>query len=288
MAKGVKLRKLEEKLIWLFVFFLFFAGLFFISRDHPGVGSSSLNSIEVNFFDVGQGDATLVQKDKTQVLIDGGPDKSILLGLGQEIPLLDKEIEAIILSHPHSDHLAGLNYVLQRYSVKNIYLLGVSHQTPEFNDFVEEIKRKKIHTKIVWANDNFQIGDLNFEFFWPTKDGLSPDLNEDSLVFNVSYRGRKILFTGDVSGKKLEEIADVIGDIDILKVPHHGSKSSLTPLFLEKTKPEYAVISCGRNNEFGHPHQETLNLLGRYFVKVFRTDRIGNIEFFVEESMIKF
>ncbi len=300
--------------------FLFFAvivaisviGLIFyrepVKIAAPPIFSSSetaTSTLRVIFFDVGQGDSALIitPQDKT-ILVDGGPDDKVLSKLGKYLPLNQRRIDYMILSHPHADHLDGLVSVLKRYDVGVVYYSGVPHTTYAFMEWLKLIKEKNIAMKII---DKPQILELDskvkLDFLYPGKDlsGLdlkgqeeskfvkNNNLNNVSIIFKLIYGQTKFLFTGDaempVEKELLKNKANLLADV--LKVAHHGSHSSTGDKFLQAIQPKMAVISSGLGNDFGHPHSRTLRRLERHGVKIFRTDEMGDIEMESDGKAIK-
>ncbi len=245
---------------------------------------SQIRYLEVIFFDVGQGDAILIKTPQGhQILIDGGPGSVILEKLGKELPFYDRAIDLVILTHPESDHLAGLFDVLRSYNVKNILWTGVVKDTSIFRKWQELISEENARIFIAKAGQRITAGKTNFEILFPFKslqDKLVKDANNSSIVLRLDFGETSFLFTGDVYKsveKELIERGINIGS-DVLKIGHHGSKTSTAEEFVRKVLPEMAVISVGKNNSYGHPHPETLVTLGKYGINVFRTDLDGNIK----------
>ncbi|PIT89904.1 hypothetical protein COU23_01425 [Candidatus Kuenenbacteria bacterium CG10_big_fil_rev_8_21_14_0_10_36_11] len=245
---------------------------------------------EILFFDVGQGDAIFVNlAGNNEILIDGGPDNSVLYKLGRFMPLYDRSLELMILTHHHEDHLFGLIEVLKRYRVKKILMYCESAKenlTDVLTEFFDLIAKEK--AQILCAEDLTKL-DLNSALLimiYPKKNcavcAADPGGNNSSLVFRLDIdQGEKILLTGDIEEKAEKEIlatnAPGILKSDILKVPHHGSETSLIEEFLAEVSPEKAVISVGQDNKFGHPSLRTIKRLERMGVEILRTDEMGDI-----------
>jgi competence protein ComEC len=243
------------------------------------------NKLEVNFFDVGQGDAILIKTpDHQKILIDGGPDNTIINKLGENLPFYDKEIDLMILTHPHADHVTGLVEVLKRYKVKKILATGVLCTTSEYIAWLEEIKKQKIPMEIAQAGQIISFGEnLKLEILYPLED-LSgkqfENLNNSSVVGKLTFGKTSFLFTGDAETEVEEKLlnAGVDFKVDVLKVAHHGSKNATSQEFLDKVQPKFAVISVGAKNKFGHPSQGTINRLEKMNAQVFRTDKDGDVK----------
>lgn len=272
-------KKLAENLSII----VFAACVIFLGSNLVGGPSNTIEGeggyATLHFFDVGQGDAALLElPEDHQVLIDGGPDKSILTELGEVMPAYDKKIEAVFLSHPHADHLAGLNYILDRYEVDVIYLNGLTANSPDFEAFMERVKEQKQLLKLIYRGEKIDLSEANVEILWPPKETVTNyDLNDSSLILYLYYGNNTVLFTGDASAKIQEGIGEDLKNVDILKVSHHGSATGTSENIIKTLKPRYAIISSGEGNRFGHPAKNILEMLS--FTNVFRTDTEGAVSF---------
>lgn len=254
--------------------------------------------LEINFFDVGQGDAIFIETPRRQqILIDGGPDSTILEKLTKEMPFWDRSIDLIILSHPESDHLLGLLEVLKRYKIENILWTGVIRDTSGYKEWVRLIKNEKAKIFISVAGQKIILSrsDINnfLEILYPfenLKEQEFKDSNDTSIVARLVFDKNSFLFTGDLykSGEKklVEKGVDI--DSEILKVSHHGSKTSSLEEFIEKVSPEMAIISVGKDNRYGHPHQEVLETLVKYGITILRTDLDGDIKIISDGKNLKY
>ncbi|OGZ24577.1 MAG: hypothetical protein A2896_00485 [Candidatus Nealsonbacteria bacterium RIFCSPLOWO2_01_FULL_43_32] len=250
--------------------------------------------LEVTFFDVGQGDSILIETPQNQqILIDGGPSgERVLEKLGKEMPFWDRTIDLIILTHPERDHMAGLLEVLKRYEVQNILWTGVVRDTAEYQEWEKLIGEEganiyiaKAGLRITGGPTSLQIwgrSDLNILYPFESLEGRAlKDSNNTSIIARLVFGQTSFLFTGDalksVEGQLLNRDKQSV-DSDVLKVGHHGSKTSTVQEFVEAVSPEIAVISAGKDNSYGHPHQETLDTLVKYGITILRTDLAGNIK----------
>lgn len=247
-------------------------------------------TFKVIFFDVGQGDAILIRTlDGQDILIDGGPDKTVVQKLGKFMPFYDRDIELMILTHPEKDHITGLITVLKRYKVKEIIISDVSKPTTFFKEWLKEVEKNKIPVKIAKEGDQIVIdNDTIFYVLHPKKEHIKRyTVNDLSLVLRLKYKQIYFLFTGDISKKiELELIREKEIKSDLLKVAHHGSYTSSDLKFLQEVKPEYAVISVGEKNYFGHPHKKVLFNLERIGSKILRTDKLGDIKFIIKDNQL--
>ncbi|MBI2642661.1 MAG: MBL fold metallo-hydrolase [Candidatus Wildermuthbacteria bacterium] len=247
---------------------------------------------EITFFDVGQGDAIFIETAKGyQVLIDGGPDDSILKKLEQAMAPSDKTIDLVLLSHPASDHVTGLLSVLKEYAVKQVVWTGVQKDTKVFRQWLEVLEqeqREGAQVSLIASGIRIQLGESPcpqyLDILFPLEDlseTLVKDDNDTSIIAKGVFCNRSALFTGDITAKGEKLLLETGSSLksDILKVAHHGSKTSSTPAFLEAVAPAYAVIQSGKDNQYGHPHEVVLERLQGYGIQVMRNDELGDIVF---------
>lgn len=247
--------------------------------------------LTVDFFDVGQGDGIFIQTPSgNQILIDGGPDSAILSKLGKEMPFWDRSIDVLILSHPHADHLSGALEVLKRYNIGMVIESGVNHTIAEYDEWHKILLAKNIPVQIVKFGEAINFGDgVRFDIYTPFDSfaGASPkNIHDAAVTGRLVYTSSSILFMGDAE-KSLEyqlllashNSSFLILNSDILKAGHHGSKTSTSEEFLQAVSPRFAVISSGRKNRYGHPHQEIIDRLNSLGIKIVRTDQDGDIKF---------
>jgi competence protein ComEC len=246
-------------------------------------------ALEVTFFDIGQGDSIFIETPYGhQILIDGGPDSKILEKLAREMPLGDKTIDLIILTHPEKDHIVGLLKVLERYQVEQILWTGIIRHTADYNKWQELIQKEKAKITIAESSQRIKAGRVSFNILYPFESLEGEEfknINNTSIIVQLIFDNSSFLFTGDAPKsieKKIlsrcQKDLNCLLDSDVLKVGHHGSKTSTSEKFLEEVSPEIAVISCGRNNPYHHPHQDVLKNLEKFDIKILRTDQIGDIK----------
>jgi competence protein ComEC len=256
--------------------------LLFLAIILGGVIYYSQNSkdLKVIFFDVGQGDAILIEQGNNQMLIDGGRNGKLLLEkLGKYIPFWDRRIEIMVATHPDADHISGLVDALKNYNVKAVIKTKAEGESQTYGAMAEAIKQEGADNieairgiKIKFAND------ASAEVVYPSssvKVANSKASNENSVAIVISSGESKFFLAGDLPGIQ-EETLD-IGKINFLKVSHHGSKYSTTDRFLDNLKLEEAIISVGKNNSYGHPASEITERLLSHGIKIWRTDEIGDI-----------
>lgn len=281
----------------LLVFYLDgFAPRIGVNTDNVGIDrdQSSYQKMQVHFLDVGQGDAIYIRTpDDVDVLIDGGPDKSVLAELGDVMPFWDREIDIMILTHPHADHVTGLVEVLRRFDVKRVYYTGVLHTTPDYIAWLNEIQKQKLDLQIVDHVFDVALGEYaTLQFLYPQKSLVNErvsELNNSSIINRLVFNETSFLFTGDLEVEGEHELLESNSHLtsNVLKMGHHGSSSSSSEEFISAVGPEMGMIQCGLDNAFGHPHGRVLSRLSRMNVKVYRTDLEGRISLVSNGKVIR-
>jgi competence protein ComEC len=252
------------------------AAFFVYASDAP-------KNLAVNFLDVGQGSAILIQTPYGQnILIDGGDvDAQVIRQLPLFMPFYDRKIDLVVLTHPHDDHVGGLVPVLKRYKVGNILYTGVTHSAPAYLEFLQAIKARNIPLTIITQPQTISLGnDLKLDILYPRTSFLQKEvsnLNNTSIVTLLTYKQKKFLFTGDAEKEEEVELlnAGVGLHADVLLAGHHGSDTSSTEDFLNAVKPRYAVVQVGVDNDFGHPSLRVLRRFDRMGILYFRNDLDG-------------
>ena len=250
----------------------------------------SQNGLEIVFFDIGQGDSIFIEtSSKHQILIDGGPDFSVLEKLGQNMAFYDRTIDLIVLTHPDHDHLAGLIEVLNNYKVENILWTGVVKETTEFEEWKRLIQEEGARVviaeagkKIICLGKNDLTEMVVFHPFENLEGQIVKNANNTSIVIQLSFGEARALLTGDIGGSIENSLTekDIFLGADVLKIAHHGSKGSSSENFLKEVSPWLAIISVGADNSYGHPDLSVLELLSKYGIKLLRTDQDGDIRIF--------
>lgn len=240
-------------------------------------GLSGENYLFIHFYDVGQGDAILIQEGDTQILVDGGPNDRILTHLGRDLPQWDREIELLVLTHPQADHLTGVLQVLERYKVKRILYYPSVHDTKGYEKFLEVIKNEGAQVLSATAGGQIQVGEILLQIMWPTANYRAGNVNNESVVLVLDYGDFEALLLGDVERKEQAKWSVGNSDIEVIKMAHHGSWNGTYEPLLHAIAPDLAIISAGANNQYEHPHDQTLNLLAKLGVSLLRTDLDGTI-----------
>ena len=255
--------------------------------------SSKRIGLEINFIDVGQGDCTLIRANGKNILVDAGgskDEKSFDVGKNTVFPyLLDRGIvslDYVIVSHFDSDHCQGFNFILKNMKVKTAIICNIGQESEEYNHFVILAKENKTKIRYVQKGSIIKLGKNKIiEILYPDKNEKINDnaKNNNAIVFKLTWNKFSMLFTGDIEEKAERKILEMYKNkeeklkSDILKVAHHGSKSSTMQEFLEIVKPSLALIGVGENNNFGHPNDMVLNRLEQSGCKTYRTDMLGEI-----------
>lgn len=232
--------------------------------------------LKVYFFDVGQADSILITNNGHNMLIDAGnnEDGSKLVKYIKE-DLGITEFDYLIGTHPHEDHIGGLDDIINNFDIKKIYLPDITTTTKTFEDVLDAISSKELTITIPKIGETFKLGEADFTILYTGTN--SSDLNSTSIITKMIFGKYSYLFTGDTTSDIEKTILDQNIDIDVLKVAHHGSKYSSSLEFLEKTTPSYAIISVGKNNSYDHPSSETINNLKKYTNNIYLTSELGTI-----------
>ena len=263
------------------------SGIYFVSNARDD------RSLTFTVLDVGQGDSLLIQGPSSQqVLVDAGPDRSVLAKLGQYMPFYDHDIELVILTHPHLDHYGGLHEILNRYTVHRLYVTGVVEKSQGYQDLLKQAKEKEVQIEEVWRGKTVDIDpDIQLSIvapLTPLHDVTVTDLNESSIVAKLVYKQSTFLLTGDATDKVEKALIATKDDLsaDVLKVSHHGSEYSTSDPWLDVVHPQVGVLSAGLHNKFGHPNERLLKRFEHRGIKMFRTDQDGDVIFKTDGNTI--
>lgn len=295
------------------IWFLF--PLCFLLLFHHWLSAFISSRQKIIFCQVGQGDATVLLDGDAVMVVDGGPDESVLSCLQKHLPPWKNSIELLVLTHADADHFGGFKSILDHYWVKQLLLPTIGDTSSEFYDFYLAAWREAEKDGTAIVNPRFAqswcLGEYLCchilsnhhnsppENIWRTKyhykklfslitehQQLINDKNSLSIVLNCQFDHKNILLTGDIS--EAQELSllnrSLLMKVDILKVAHHGSKSSSSWNFLQEIRPEHSAIMCGRNNPYQHPHQQTLAALAAIGSQLWRTDVDGTIVFARQRS----
>ena len=253
---------------------------------------SARHELTVAFLDIGQGDAIFIEAPNgNQILVDGGPDAKVLHELGAVMPWYDKSLDMIVITNPDKDHIAGFIDILKRFDVGSVLEPGTQSKTLTHTTLQELIKEKEIPKTLARRGMKIILDDtpgreVILTVLFPDRDVSMETTNDGSIVARLTYGETEVMLTGDAPigvENHLLSITDSSTpqflrlESDILKAGHHGSKTSSSEEFVKMVNPQYAVISCGKENKYGHPNDETLATLAKFPLKLFRTDQLGTI-----------
>ncbi len=240
--------------------------------------------LTVAFLDIGQGDAIFIETPSgNQVLIDGGKGRAVLRELGKLMSFYDRSIDVVLATHPDMDHIGGLPDVFKRYDVDLFIESGVEDGGADSDALEVAIKNKELNTVTAKQGMNFMLDDgVFFQIFFPDRDASNLEANTGSIVVKLIYGETSFMLTGDSPAGIETYLSSIYGEAlksDVLKLGHHGSKTSSSDIFLGFVDPEYAVISASCDNQYGHPHKEVLEKLERFDIKKLSTCENGTIVF---------
>ena len=292
IKNAIKVKKILKVLVASSILLIIFSSIFICCFP---------KTLKIYFVDVGQGDCTLIETPTNKhILIDGGGSEFGDFDVGEStlLPyLLDRRINTIdymLISHFDSDHIDGLFAVMENLKIKNIIISKQGEKSDNFIRFQELVKNKKVNVLVVKKGDRIQIDKYSyFEILFPEENLIQDNiLNNNSIVANFCSMGFKLLFTGDIEEIAEKRLWELYRDTDklkstILKVAHHGSKTSSTAKFLELVTPKIALIGVGEGNKFGHPNNGVLDRIRDYTNKIYRTDKNGEIEIIYTKGKIR-
>lgn len=263
----------------------YFVGLLFLLTLFVwyAVFAETRDGLLIAFLDVGQGDAIFIEAPNgNQVLLDAGPNNKVLRELSKIMPFYDRSIDMLIESHPDKDHIGGFVEVLRRYNVGLAMEPGVRSKSAAYKELNNLIAKKNIRKILARRGMRVDFGDgVYLNILFPDRDLSNVNTNTASIIAKLVYGKTSFLLTGDspkaienylvsIDGKRLKS--------DVLKVGHHGSRTSASELFFGYVSPRYAIILAGKNNRYGHPHKETIDLLNQFEIPILSTINLGTIK----------
>jgi len=267
---------------WFAAYALLVATFLLLAHEWQRLPDGKLRVVAL---DVGQGDSILITTPLHQrILVDGGPDMALLERLGEELPFFDRRIDLLILTHQDSDHITALPALLDRYNISHALLTGTANMNSRYAAFLDGIKQSGAAIIIADAEHDIDFGGgVLLDILWPIASLFGEEVqqvNNASVVAKLTYKDHGLLLTGDIEEKTEEELLKAGYDLraDVLKVPHHGSKTSSSTGFLLAVDPDLALISVGKENTYGHPHPSVLARYQKLGIPVRRTDQEGSIE----------
>lgn len=240
--------------------------------------SNDQTSLKVYFFDVGQADSMLIQNNGENMLIDAGNNEDGEMLVNNLKTLGVEKIDYLVGTHPHEDHIGGMDDIIKNFSIGKIFMPSVSTNTKTFEDVIDAAKNKGLQIETPKIGDKFTVGSANCNVVYVGDD--KENLNLSSIIIKLEYNKLNYLFTGDAEAE-IENKIDV-GKINILKVGHHGSDTSSSEKLVKEAAPEVAIISVGKDNSYGHPSDKIIKRYEEVGSKIYRTDEVGNI--FIEQK----
>jgi competence protein ComEC len=254
-----------------------------ILQIHEGEQDSLLSVV---YIDVGQGDATFIESPAgTQVLIDGGRGVQVLKELPRLMGYFDRTLDVVVATHPDADHIGGLIDVLERYTVETIVMTDNVNDTPAYEAFMREVQEEGATIFLARRRDTIHLGmgdagSTTLEVLFPDRSVVDVESNTSSMILKLSYGSADFLFTGDSPSSIETYLIGLDGsnlESEILKIGHHGSRTSTDPAFVEAVRPQYGIISAGKDNDYGHPHKEVMETLSTHEVITKNTADEGSI-----------
>ncbi|MFC2017199.1 lamin tail domain-containing protein [Chloroflexota bacterium] len=237
----------------------------------------TMEKLRVHFIDVGQGDSILVDLGEMEILIDGGGKSPGVTAYLNDY--VDGQLEVIVATHPHADHIGGLIAVLDAFDVQEIWHNGDSSTSQTYAQFMAAMQSGNAEVHIAKLHDTIEVDGLSFYVHHPSR--TFDSINNNSIVIHLAYGNIDFLFTGDAEKEAEEAIMSVssvrIPEVDILKVGHHGSRTASSKAFLAITSPEVAIYMAMEGNSYGHPHEETITALSEIGTEIYGTDVHGSI-----------
>ena len=242
-------------------------------EENKKTDSNNTDVVKVEYIDVGQADAILIENDKKYMLIDAGnnEDGDLLVNYFKDKNITD--FEYVVATHPHEDHIGGMDNIIKNFNIKNYYMPDCYTTTKTFEEILDALEEKNLSFETPDIDSEFLLGDALFKVLYTGTD--KRDLNNTSIVLRMTYKDVSFMFTGDATNVTEKKILAKDLQSDVLKVGHHGSQYSTSDEFLDKVNPKYAIISVGTGNVYDHPKDITLNKLKG--IEVHRTDKEGTI-----------
>lgn len=279
-----------RKFLLLFFFILALFGLYVLYQEKTFIDTPiPAGEIQIHMLDIGQGDSVLIQGNGKNILVDTGPPSAKQKLLDKLKKYKVEKVDLLIITHAHSDHNGNVLAILKTLPVDLVMESPALTASPIVKKYYSLMKEKKIPLKIPKAGEFYEISEgANLEFLTPLGSFEDPEnVNNSSLVFILSSGKIKALFTGDAESQVEKELIRLYGDkleSQILKSPHHGSRTSSSDLFIKTVHPQVVLISLGAGNDYGHPHKEVLKRYQKYGVSDYRTDIGGDISVYIKDG----
>lgn len=246
------------------------------NKETTPVINTVTSDLQIYYFDVGQADSILILNNDTSMLIDAGnnADGPLLVDYIKNKLKINK-IDIVVGTHPHEDHIGGIDDIINNFDIGDVYLPEVITTTKTFEDMITAIENKDLAISVPEIGEKFKLGEADFEIIYTGTD--DKDLNATSIIINMLYGEKSYLFTGDTTEEVEATILNKNIDIDVLKVAHHGSRYSSSYEFLNIATPDYAIVSVGEENSYEHPHIEAINRIKKHTNNIYMTKDVGTI-----------
>ncbi len=280
----IKIRLLVLGLIFGVVLFCLTGNLFLGQQSASIFSANKDGYLTVAFLDVGQGDSIYIETpDGVQMLIDGGADSSVLRALAKQMPILDRSLDVMLATHSDKDHIGGLIDVIKRYQIKTVVKTNNKNDTSVSEEFDRQVLSENAEIVFAQSGQQYQLGaSTTLLILSPEGNAENWESNTASIVAQLQYGEIEFVLTGDAPINIEDYIAKSFGyliESEVLKLGHHGSRTSTSDLFLDTIKPEYAIVSAGRDNSYGHPHKEVVSKLELRGINILNTAEEGTIVF---------
>lgn len=250
-------------------------------------GQLTEDGLHVFFLDVGQADCTLILSDGHAMLIDGGntDDGAFIVSFLKEKGVT--ALDYVVATHAHEDHVGGLTQVLKNFPCKTVYAPVLQADNAAFTRFARQSEQQGGLTQCLRGTRG-DLGQAHFEVLFPFEPEKEENVNNTSVVLRLTLGQASFLFVGDLERDAESRLLSFDDDLTsaVLKVGHHGSSTSTSYYFLRRVLPQTAVISCGANNEYGHPHKETIDILNQAEIDIWRTDTMGTVEAVTDGTLL--
>lgn len=292
MKKIIKNKKINLFNVLVFIFVLIYvifgtdvikdiknnvASVSNVTNNSESVKLQDNVNLEVYFLDVGQADSILIKLEDEYMLIDAGNNEDGVKLVNYFNELGIKEFKYVFGTHPHEDHIGGMDDIINNFKIDNYYMPDKITTTKTFEDVLDALINNNLQYTILEKGDEFNLSSANFKVIYAGDE--TNDINDSSIVLKLTYGNNSFLLTGDATSNVEKTLLNDDIKSDVLKVAHHGSNYSSTDEFLDVVSPKYAVISVGKNNSYNHPSNSTLKKLNDRNIKLYRTDLDGTIKF---------
>lgn len=292
MKKIIKNKKINLFNVLVFIFVLIYvifgtdvikdiknnvASVSNVTNNSKNVKLQDNVNLEVYFLDVGQADSILIKLEDEYMLIDAGNNEDGVKLVNYFNELGIKEFKYVFGTHPHEDHIGGMDDIINNFKIDNYYMPDKITTTKTFEDVLDALINNNLQYTILEKGDEFNLSSANFKVIYAGDE--TNDINDSSIVLKLTYGNNSFLLTGDATSNVEKTLLNDNIKSDVLKVAHHGSNYSSTDEFLDVVSPKYAVISAGKNNSYNHPSNSTLKKLNDRNIKLYRTDLDGTIKF---------